>query len=252
MFFFLFFRTFLQATLMLQFPTSAQKIVQCANFGDYDVSSMKTLLTGGSATPTVVAQGIIDKFKLKAFRHVYGMSETSGAVTATPASTDDYESVGKPVPMTQIKVVDVQTRERLDPGQHGEICVKGPYCCIGYFNKPEETKQLYDDDGFIQTGDIGYYTAEGKLFVVDRMKELIKCMDQQVAPAELEDLLLQHKAVKEAAVTGVPHPEYGEAARAFVVPFEEASADDALKENLAKLVAGHLWDPAAISHGATQ
>lgn len=92
----------------------------------------------------------------------------------------------------------------------------------------------------LRAGDIGYYTEGGKLFVVDRIKELIKCMDQQVAPAELEDLLVQHEAVKEAAVTGVPHRDYGEAARAFVVLFQDDAATETLKNELAKLVAGRL------------
>lgn len=226
-----------KATLMLQFPTYVQKMVQCAHMDKYDVSTMKTLLVGGSTTPATMAKCIIEKFKLKAFRHVFGMSETCGAVTVTDFSIEDYESVGKPVPMTYLKVVDVETREKLGPHQAGEICVKGPYCCLGYLNKPEATKNLYDDDGFIQSGDIGYYTEEGKVFVVDRIKELIKCMDQQVAPAELEDLLVQHRAVKEVVVAGVPHREYGEAARAFVVLFQDTAASEDLKKALAKLVA---------------
>ncbi|KAH7984108.1 hypothetical protein HPB52_017092 [Rhipicephalus sanguineus] len=226
-----------KATVMLQFPTQAQKLVQCKCIDNLDVSSMTKVLIGGSTTPTLVAQGIIEKLKLKAFRHIFGMSETCGTVTVTPAGIDDYESVGKPVPMTHIKVVDVETREKLGPRENGEICVKGPYCCLGYLNKPEATRNLYDDDGFIQTGDVGYYTEDGKIYVVDRIKELIKCMDQQVAPAELEDLLVQHDAVKEVVVTGVPHREYGEAARAFVVLFQEDAASETLKDELAKLVA---------------
>uniref|UniRef100_A0A023GJB6 Putative acyl-coa synthetase n=1 Tax=Amblyomma triste TaxID=251400 RepID=A0A023GJB6_AMBTT len=226
-----------KATVMLMFPTYVQKMVQCVHVDKYDVSTMKTLLVGGSTTPTTMAKAVIDMFKLKAFRHVFGMSETCGAATVTDISIDDYESVGKPVPMSHIKLVDVQTREKLGPRQPGEICVKGPFCCLGYLNKPEATKNLYDDDGFIQSGDIGYYTEEGKIFVVDRIKELIKCMDQQVAPAELEELLVQHRAVKEAVVAGVPHREYGEAARAFVVLFQHASVSEDLKKELAKLVA---------------
>lgn len=226
-----------KATVMLQFPTQAQNLVQCKCIDNLDVSSMTKLLIGGSTTPTIVAQSIIEKLKLKAFRHIFGMSETCGSITVTPIGIDDYESVGKPVPLTHIKVVDVETREKLGPRENGEICVKGPYCCLGYLNKPEATKNLYDDDGFIQTGDIGYYTEDGKLYVVDRIKELIKCMDQQVAPAELEDLLVQHDAVKEVVVTGVPHHEYGEAARAFVVLFQKEAASDTLQQQLAKLVA---------------
>lgn len=226
-----------KATQMVQFPTSAQKFVQCPLVDKYDLSSLKKLIIGGSTTPTMVARGIIDKLKLKSFRHVYGMSETSGAVTVTPDSIENYESVGTPCALTQIKVVDVITGQKLGVHQQGEICVKGIHCVRGYYNKPEATAKLYDDEGFLKTGDIGYYTKDGLFYIVDRIKELIKCMDQQVAPAELEDLLLRHEAVKEVVVTGVPHPEFGEAARAYVVLFQGFSESKALGETLKKLVA---------------
>ncbi|KAM7303556.1 putative acyl-CoA synthetase [Ixodes scapularis] len=104
-------------------------------------------------------------------------------------------------------------------------------------HNPEATGKLYDSEGFLHSGDVGYYTEEGMFYVVDRMKEMIKCMDQQVAPAELEDLLLKHEDVKEVAVAGVPHSEYGEAARAFVVLSNGHSGSEALKTRLFKLVA---------------
>ncbi|CAN7939339.1 unnamed protein product [Ixodes hexagonus] len=229
-----------KATQMLQFPTYAQKFVQCPLVDKYDVSSLKKLIIGGSTTPTMVAQGIIDKLKLKSFRHVYGLSETCGAVSATAAGLEglgDFDSVGKPYPLTQIKVVDISTGKKLGPHQRGEICVKAMYCARGYFNKPEATANLYDDEGFLKTGDIGYYTEDGLFYIVDRIKEIIKCMDQQVAPAELEDLLLKHKAVKEVVVAGVPHKVFGEAARAFVVLFQGFSESKALEDELKKLIA---------------
>lgn len=226
-----------KVTQMIQFPTFAQKFLQCPLVDKYDLSTLKKLIIGGSTTPTVVARGIIDKLKLKSFRHVYGLSETCGAIAVTPASLEHYESVGMPNPLTQMKVVDVGTGKKLGPHQRGEVCVKSIYCVRGYFNKPEATAKLYDDEGFLKTGDIGYYTKDGYFYIVDRIKELIKCMDQQVAPAELEDLLLKHEAVKEVVVTGVPHPDFGEAARAYVVLFQGFLESKALEGQLKKLIA---------------
>ncbi|CAN8024633.1 unnamed protein product [Ixodes persulcatus] len=226
-----------KVTQMIQFPTFAQRFLQCPLVDKYDLSTLKKLIIGGSTTPTVVARGIIDKLKLKSFRHVYGLSETCGAIAVTPASLEHYESVGMPNPLTQMKVVDVGTGKKLGPHQRGEVCVKSIYCVRGYFNKPEATAKLYDDEGFLKTGDIGYYTKDGYFYIVDRIKELIKCMDQQVAPAELEDLLLKHEAVKEVVVTGVPHPDFGEAARAYVVLFQGFLESKALEGQLKKLIA---------------
>ncbi|KAH6919859.1 hypothetical protein HPB50_029153 [Hyalomma asiaticum] len=116
-----------------------------------------------------------------------------------------------------MKVVDVTTNEVLGPLECGEICMRGPTTFKAYLDMPEATAKAFDEEGFFRTGDTGYYTEDGHFHVAGRIKDLIKCMDQQVAPAELETLLLSHPDVKEVVVTGVPHSEHGEAARAFVV-----------------------------------
>lgn len=117
----------------------------------------------------------------------------------------------------EMKVVDIKTGRKLGPGDCGEIRVKGPMCFKGYLDMPEETAAIFDEDGFLKTGDLGYYSARGELYVRERIKDLIKCMDNQVVPAEVEEILQQHPDVLQAAVVGIPHAEYGEAARAFVV-----------------------------------
>lgn len=167
---------------------------------------------------------------------MYGLTETTGLAIAAPQNTKQCVGVGTPVAMTQVKVVDMNTREKLDAGEHGEICIKGPICCKGYFSADESggRMQLYDAEGFLQTGDIGYYTKEGYIFFVDRLKEMIKCMDRQVSPAELEELLLKHPDVKEVVVFGVPHPEYGEAARALVVLRDGVLVDGTTEGKLRK------------------
>lgn len=228
-----------KATVMFQFPTYIQKLVQSPLLEKYDVSSVRILYFGGSPMPSVVARAVRRKLGIKSLVQVYGLTEACGTITLTPSNSENIESIGTPAPMMRMKVVDVNTGMKLGPREHGEILIKGPTCVRGYLNRPEASSSLFDSEGFLHTGDIGYYTEDGMFYIVDRIKEMIKCMDQQVAPAELEDLLLKHEDVKEVAVAGIPHPEYGEAARAFVVLFNGSSVNEDLRTKLLKLVADH-------------
>ncbi|KAH6946712.1 hypothetical protein HPB50_014752 [Hyalomma asiaticum] len=137
-----------------------------------------------------------------------------------------------------LKVVDVTTNEVLGPLECGEICMRGPTTFKAYLDMPEATAKAFDEEGFFRTGDTGYYTEDGHFHVAGRIKDLIKCMDQQVAPAELETLLLSHPDVKEVVVTGVPHSEHGEAARAFVVLRNGSQGDAVTEESLKAFVKG--------------
>lgn len=115
------------------------------------------------------------------------------------------------------KVVDLETQETLDAGQVGEICYKGEQLMMGYWNNSEATRQTIDHDGWLHTGDVGYFDDKGRLSVVDRIKELIKYKGYQVSPSEIETVLLSHPAVRDAAVTGRPDERNGEIPMAFVV-----------------------------------
>ncbi|KAH6948387.1 hypothetical protein HPB50_023894 [Hyalomma asiaticum] len=134
-------------------------------------------------------------------------------------------------------VVDVNTKEKLGPGELGEIRIKSPCCAVGYLNNPEASAALYDEEGFLKTGDIGYYDKQGLFYFTDRVKDIIKCMEEQVPPTYLEELLLQHEAVREVAVVGVQHADYGEAARAFVVLNDGYKPTDTLRNTLLNIVA---------------
>ena len=116
----------------------------------------------------------------------------------------------------------------LGPGQPGEICIRGPQVMQGYLNQPDATANTVDPDGWLHTGDVGYTDEEGYVFIVDRVKEIIKYKGYQVAPAELEALLVGHPAVADAAVIGMPDAEAGEAPKAFVVPRGDVSAEELL------------------------
>lgn len=136
-------------------------------------------------------------------------------------------------------VLDLVTGKPLAADKDGEILVRGPQLMLGYLNKPEATENAIDPDGWYKTGDVGHYDVHGQLYIVDRLKDLIKCMDQQVAPAELEELLMRHELVRQAAVAGVPHRQYGEAPRAFVVLTEEAQdlSPQDVAQQLSELIA---------------
>lgn len=160
---------------------------------------------------------------IKVIRNGYGMTELS-VVSNLSAREDDedwekYENpaTGRPLPGFLSKIVDIETQETLDVGQTGEICFLGEQVMLGYWNNPEATSQTIDQDGWLHTGDVGYYDEKGRLHVVDRLKELIKYKGYQISPSEIETVLLSHPAVKDAAVAGKPDERGGEVPVAFVV-----------------------------------
>ncbi|KAK8774363.1 hypothetical protein V5799_011104, partial [Amblyomma americanum] len=126
------------------------------------------------------------------------------------------------------KVVDVETGQKLGPHQTGEICFRSASMVKSYYKRPRENAELFDKEGWLKSGDCGYYDEHGRFYIVDRLKHMIKCMANQVVPAELEELLLrEHGAeVAEVSVVGLPHSELGEAPAAAVVLSEEGRRRD--------------------------
>lgn len=130
------------------------------------------------------------------------------------------------LPNTEAKVVDATSGAELGADQQGELWIRGPQVMKGYLNRPEATAAMLDDDGWLRTGDLGYADAEGHFYVVDRLKELIKVKGFQVAPAELEAVLLAHPAVADAAVIPFPDALAGEVPKAFVVLRTAGTAEE--------------------------
>ncbi|XP_077560784.1 uncharacterized protein LOC144175596 [Haemaphysalis longicornis] len=130
--------------------------------------------------------------------------------------------------VSKYKVVDEQTQRRLGANETGEICFRTPSMMKEYYKKPKETAEIFDEDGWCKSGDAGFYDGDGRLHIVQRLKEMIKCMDNQMAPAELEDLLLtkHSEEISEVAVVGLPQPYYGEAPAALAVPQGHDSGRD--------------------------
>jgi acyl-CoA synthetase (AMP-forming)/AMP-acid ligase II len=162
-------------------------------------------------------------------RQGYGLTETSPVTHANGRDRKiKLTSCGIAIPNTEYRIVDLDTGADTDTDQPGEVWIRGPQVMKGYLNDPDATRDMIDDDAWLHTGDIGYADAEGYLFVVDRVKELIKYKGMQVAPAELEGVIQAHPAVADVAVIPVPDLEAGELPKAFVVlkPNTEATADD--------------------------
>jgi acyl-CoA synthetase (AMP-forming)/AMP-acid ligase II len=167
----------------------------------------------------------------------YGMTELSPASHITPPGWFRPESVGVTVPNTQTRIVDPLSGADVGIGEEGEIWVSGPQVMKGYLNNPQATAAMIDADGWLRTGDLGHIDADGHLYVVDRLKELIKYKGFQVPPAELEAVMLRHPDVTDAAVIGLPDEEAGEIPVGYVTLRPGASASP---EEIRQFVAGQV------------
>jgi 4-coumarate--CoA ligase len=182
----------------------------------YDLSSLRWILSGAAPLSAELALECGSRLGCEVVQG-YGMTELAPVSHGTPVGGWKPGSVGVTVPNTETKIVDPITHEPLGVDADGEVWVRGPQVMKGYLNNERATKDTIDDDGWLHTGDIGHIDADGHLFIVDRLKELIKYKGFQVAPAELEALLLTHPSVADAAVIGIPDEEAGEIPAAYVV-----------------------------------
>jgi acyl-CoA synthetase (AMP-forming)/AMP-acid ligase II len=193
----------------------------------FDLSALRMIFSGAAPLSEGLARECSARLGCDVVQG-YGMTETSPATHLASPSTNKPGSVGVCVPNMECKVVDLETGAELGTGEEGEICVRGPQVMFGYLGRPDATAQTIDADGWLHTGDIGYADEEGFFFIVDRAKELIKYKGFQVAPAELEAVLLTHPSVADAAVIPVHDDEAGEIPKAFVVTRAGVSEDEVI------------------------
>ncbi len=191
----------------------------------HDLSALRLIHCGAAPLSDDIARACADRLGCE-IRYGYGMTEVSPLSHASLPDPKKHRpgSVGYCLPNTECKIVDYNNGAALGVNQEGEIWVRGPQVMQGYLGNARATADMIDNEGWLRTGDIGYCDAAGRLFVVDRLKELIKHNGKQVAPAELEALLLAHPAIADAAVVGSPDEKSGELPKAFVVLKREASA----------------------------
>lgn len=185
----------------------------------FDLSSLCSVGSGAGPLGKDVMDAFTKRFPNVSIPQGYGLTESTavGAHTAIEDETKHHGSSGMIAANTEFKIIDVDTGLPLHPNFRGEIWIRGPTVMKGYFGRPGETAAVIDKQGWLHTGDLGYIDSEGYLFVVDRLKELIKYKGLQVAPAELEAVLLSHPKIIESAVIPYPDKEAGQIPMAFVV-----------------------------------
>lgn len=194
----------------------------------YDLSSIRRIRCGAAPLSREIALAVQKRLNISDIKQGYGMTELSIVSTVLPEGKYKMGSSGLVAFGMEGKVVDLETGVTLAPYKEGELCFRGPLIMKGYRKNPKATQEMMDKDGWLHTGDIAFYDVEGFVFIVDRVKELIKYKGFQVAPAELEDLLLKNPAIKDAAVIGIPDDDAGELPFAFIVlqPDAKLSARD--------------------------
>ncbi|KAK0081179.1 hypothetical protein PV325_012630 [Microctonus aethiopoides] len=184
----------------------------------YNFDSVKDLICGAAPLPIDVRKAVQERLgKNINIRNGYGMTELTVVTSVSPNNPKNIETIGCLFPGIDCKVIDPETSKSLGKHKTGELCFRGDFTMLGYKGDPEATSQTIDNNGWLHTGDLGYYDHDGYLYVVGRLKELIKFNGFQIAPAEIENLLLTHVDVNDAAVFGQDHEAYGQIPVALVV-----------------------------------
>lgn len=210
-----------QCTYWVGATTMVIALLNLPNIKDYDFTSFRCLWSGGTPISVELQKRLKELAPDTIIGEGYGQSETisqGGAITPLYRYKPGF--VGIPQ-LSDIRIMDLETGTReMEPNEQGEITIKGPAVMQGYWKKPEETKEVLRD-GWLYTGDIGLMDEEGYLKLLGRKRELIKCSGYSVFPAEVENLLYRHPAIKEAVVIGISDPYRGETPKAFIILKQE-------------------------------
>lgn len=213
-------------TDILLVPTMIQMLVDHPAFGDYDLSSLRRILYGGSSISRGLLERVIRLLPDIQLTQAYGMTEASPVVSLLWPKDHRGEllvSAGRVAPHSEVQIIDPEGNV-LPAGQTGEICARGDNIMLGYWNKPAESAAVLVD-GWYRTGDAGYLDGDGFLFVVDRIKDMIITGGENVYSAEVENALSTHPQVAASAVIGLPHERWGEIVHAVVVAVPGAQPD---------------------------
>jgi long-chain acyl-CoA synthetase len=232
-------------TLMPAVPTIFVAFANHSLLDRFDLTSLMACFSGGAPLPPEVCKQFEEKTGAIIFEG-YGLSETAPVATVNPTFRDTRKvgSIGFPVPGTDIKILDAETsRTELPQGEDGEVAICGPQVMQGYWNKPDETAEVFreiDGHRFFLTGDIGHVDDDGYLVITDRKKDMILVGGFNVYPREVEDILFTHPKVALAAVVGVPDAKSGEAVKAFIqLKPEETCSEEELREFCKSNMAGY-------------
>ncbi|MEX0286421.1 MAG: AMP-binding protein [Paracoccaceae bacterium] len=215
-------------------PTMIVAMLEVLDHQSFDTSSMRSCMSGGSMVPPQLVRAIKDKMGC-GVQTVYGQTECSPLITMhhlDESEADACNTIGQPMPQHELAIRDPQTDAILPVGEIGEICVRGYLIMIEYNDNPEATAATVDAEGWLRTGDLGRMDSRGYVAVTGRVKEMIIRGGENLFPAEIENVLLEHPDVAEIAVVGLPDDKWGEIVAAFVRPSDGAQVDpQALKSH---------------------
>ncbi|MDQ3741606.1 MAG: 4-coumarate--CoA ligase family protein [Actinomycetota bacterium] len=201
----------------------------------YDVSSLRLVLSGAAPLGAELEQACQERLDCPVVQG-YGMTETSPVSHTAPRGEHKPGTIGPCLPNMECRIVDPETGKDAEEGGRGELWMRGPNIMKGYLNNEEATGETIVDDGWLRTGDVAVIDEDGYFAIVDRVKELIKYKGFQVAPAELEALLVQHPGVQDAAVIPVPDEEAGEIPKAFLVLKDDSTSPEDVQQFVAERV----------------
>jgi long-chain acyl-CoA synthetase len=213
-------------------------LLNTPGFADLDFSALHLSLGGGMA----VQRSVAERWKKTTgitLAEAYGLTETSPAACINPLDLKEYNgSIGLPIPSTYVQIW-TDDGQVLPIGEVGELCIKGPQVMKGYWNRPEETAQVLDANGWLRTGDIARMDENGYVYIVDRKKDMILVSGFNVYPNEIEDIVMAHPGVAEVAAVGVDDEHSGEVVKIFVVRKDPALTEEILREYCRENLTGY-------------
>ena len=245
-----------RVTLFEGVPTMFGAMLHSPRAGEIDVSTLEVCVSGGAAMPVELMRAFEERFGCQILEG-YGLSETSPVASFNRRDRERKPgSIGLPLAGIEMRVVGADGAE-VPRGEVGEIAIRGHNVMKGYWNRPAATAEVLDEEGWFRTGDIGRVDEDGYFFIVDRKKELVIRGGYNVYPREVEDVLYEHPAVREAAVIGIPHDDLGEEVAAAVALKDGAATSAAeLRDFVKERVAAYkyprvVWLVAELPKGPT-
>ncbi|WP_158735507.1 long-chain-fatty-acid--CoA ligase [Alteribacillus sp. YIM 98480] len=223
-----------QCTNWINISTMVVDFLSKPDIEEKDLHSLKIVGGGGAPLPKAIGEKL-ERLTGITYCEGYGLSETISQTHFNPPDRPKLQCLGIPSFDVSVKIIDQETEEEVPAGAEGEIAVNGPQVFDGYWKRPDENQKVFfeaDGKRFFRTGDIGYQDEDGYFFMVDRKKRMINVSGYKVWPAEVEAKLYSHPVIEQACIVGAPHPRSGETVKAYLVPKENVSNEEQLKEEI--------------------
>ncbi len=209
-----------RCTALYGVPTMFIAILDHDLFPKFDFSTLRTGIMAGSPCPAPIMRQVMDKMHMTEITICYGLTEASPVMTQTRIEDDlrrKTETVGRPMPEIEVKVVDPETNEEVEPGVQGEVLCRGYNVMKGYYDMPEATAKAVSPEGWLHSGDLGVMDGDGYLSITGRLKDMIIRGGENIYPKEIEEFLYTMDCIRDVQVAGVPSRKYGEEVGAFII-----------------------------------